>query len=89
MVRDHWDWTKTVSETKVHDRVSYFRRGRMMTYGTTGVQLYAFLALALDKHYGQLCTPALSQIQSRCFKKWTSCLHRELNHDSKLIQPTA
>lgn len=49
MVRDHWDWTKTVSETKVHNRVSCFRRGSMMTYGTAAVQLHAFLALALDK----------------------------------------
>lgn len=49
MVRDHWDWTKTVSETKVHNQVSCFRRGRMMAYGTAEVQLHAFLALALDK----------------------------------------
>lgn len=49
MVRDHWDWTKTVSETKVHNRVLCFRRGRMMAYGTAEVQLHAFLALAPDK----------------------------------------
>jgi len=49
MVRDHWDWTKTVSATKAHNQVPFFRRGRMMAYGTAEVQLHAFLSLAPDK----------------------------------------
>jgi hypothetical protein len=87
MVRGQWDHTKIASETNIHNQGSCLRRGRMIWYETAEVQLSAFLILALDKDVVSFASQPCPQIQSRCIKEETSCLHRGLNHDSSLIQP--